>query len=187
LKLANALVETPQEQTSLLDRTRTYPYSCEAIAMVSADPQQVFEFMDDHLQLSGHMSKRSWMMGGGRMTVKLDQLGGKAVGSHIRMGGAVWGIQLRLDEVITEHTPPTRKVWRTVGIPRLLVIGPYEMGVDICAAAGGSRLRVFVNYALPGERAGGWLRRWLADAYARWCTQQMAADTARHWGAPPRT
>ena len=125
------------------------------------------------------------MMGGGRMKVELDDRGGKAVGSHIRLAGTVWGIRLWLDEVITEHAAPRRKVWRTVEPTRLLIIGAYEMGVEIVPDGSGSRLRVLLNYALPDERTGGWLRRWLADAYARWCTQKMATDTARHWTDQP--
>ena len=46
------------------------------------------------------------------------------------MNGRILGLKLSLDEVVTERDPPARKVWETVGVPRLLVIGPYRMGLS---------------------------------------------------------
>jgi hypothetical protein len=77
------------------------------------------------------MNESSWMMGGGRMSVELDEAKGQAVGSHIRLSGRVFGVSLYLDEVVTRRDPPTNKVWETVGTPRLLVIGAYSIGVQI--------------------------------------------------------
>ena len=70
------------------------------------------------------------------MTLSLDEQAGRSLGSHIRLQGRVLGVQLSLEEVVTEHTPPTRKVWMTVGTPRLLVIGPYRMGFVLVPAIG---------------------------------------------------
>jgi hypothetical protein len=68
------------------------------------------------------------MMGGGRMTYEFDEGRGQAIGSNIKRGGSAFGLDLSIDEVIIERDPPRRKVWRTVGHPRLLVVGAYEMG-----------------------------------------------------------
>jgi hypothetical protein len=95
---------------------------------IAATPEEVFAFIDDHSQFASHMSQSSWMMGGGRMLVDVDAARGQAVGSHIRLSGKVFGVRLFLDEVVTRRNPPTDKVWETVGIPRLLVIGSYRMG-----------------------------------------------------------
>ena len=121
------------------------------------------------------MSRRSWMMGGGRMTYEFDDGRGQAVGSHIRMRGRAFGIRIALDEVVTERTPPTRKAWRTVGETRLIVIGPYAMGFNLAAVEAGTRANVWVDYVLPDAGMGRWLP-WLADAYARWCVSQMVRD-----------
>ena len=43
--------------------------------------------------------------------------------------GRVLGVQLSLEEVVTEHTMPVRKVWATVGTPRLLVIRLLRMRI----------------------------------------------------------
>src|SRR5262245_53315069 len=106
---------------------------------IPAPSEQVFAFVDDHARLSSHMNESSWMMGGGRMSVELDDAKGKAVGSHIRLSGRVFGFRLFLDEVVTRREPHSDKVWETVSTPKLLVIGMYAMGVHITPADRGSR------------------------------------------------
>lgn len=154
--------------------------------LIGAPPEQVFAYVDDHEQLASHMNESSWMMGGGRMVTELDERRGKAVGSHIRMIGTVFGMRLFLDEVVTLRTPPSEKVWETVGTPRLLVIGAYEMGFYIRPEPGGTRLYVFIDYDLPGKWIGrifGWM---FGGLYARWCVRQMLNGAARHFAAPAR-
>lgn len=153
----------------------------EASARVAADPQTVFAHLDDQTRLAEHMSKPSMMMGGGKMTYDCDEHKGQAVGSHIRMGGSAFGLQLFLDEVVTERIPPRRKAWRTVGRLRLVVIGPYEMGFDLRAVDGGSALRVWIDYDMPPSGLGRLLPA-LGDFYARWCVKQMVRDAVRAFG-----
>ena len=152
-----------------------------------ASPARVFALADDHEQLSSHMNQSSWRMGGGRMTTTLDESRGQRVGSRIRMSGHVLGLNLSLDEVVTQRDPPARKVWETVGSPRLLVIGSYQMGFDVTPHETGSRLRVFIDYALPSSWPARWLGRLFGGYYAQWCTQRMVNDAVGHFasGAEP--
>src|SRR5512143_2202136 len=103
----------------------------EESAQVAVAPDRLFAHLDDHTRLAAHMSRPSLMMGGGRMTYDFDEARGRAVGSHIRMGGTAFGLKLFVDEVVTDRVPPSRKVWRTVANPRLIVIGHYEMGFEV--------------------------------------------------------
>jgi hypothetical protein len=155
------------------------PRHLESSAFIDASPEDVFALVDDHSRFSSHMSESSLMMGGSRMSVELDEAKGRAVGSHIRLNGRVFGIRLYLDEVVTRREPPTNKVWETVGAPRLLVIGKYSMGVHITPEGGGSRLRVFIDYQLPD----GWVTYWLGwlfgRFYAGWCVRQMLSGVQR--------
>ena len=156
------------------------PRHHEESVLVLGTPEQVFAFVDDHARFSAHMGQSSWMMAGSRMRTEVDDGHGQRVGSHIRMTGSVLGLPLALDEVVTEREPPHRKAWRTVGTPRLLVIGEYQMGVEIEAQGEGSRLRVFIDYALPARNAWfGWL---FGGTYAKWCVAQMAEGAARELG-----
>lgn len=159
-----------------------FPHHDESSAVLSAPPERVFATLDNHRLLSSHMNTSSWQMGGGRMTTTLDAGGGQRVGSHIRMSGRAFGLEVSLDEVVTEREPPTRKVWETVDSPRLLVVGAYRMGFEVTSHGNGSRLRVFIDYALPPEWPARWLGRAFGRYYARWCTQTMVADAVRTIG-----
>ena len=150
---------------------------------MSASPGRVFALIDDHERLSSHMSQSSWRMGGARMKTILDEHRGQRVGSHIRMSGRVLGLELSLDEVVTEREPPIRKVWETVGSPRLLVIGSYRMGFEVMPRGSGSQLRVFIDYALPSPLLERLLSRVFGGYYAHWCTQSMVNDAVRQFAS----
>jgi hypothetical protein len=151
----------------------------ESTGTIGATVAEVFEHLDDQTRLSEHMTKRSWKMGWGKMDVRLDAERGKAIGSHIVLDGRVFGVRLYLDEVVTEREPPHHKRWRTVGDPRLLVIGQYAMGFDIAEVSAGSRLRVLIDYDLPASGVSKILGRLFGRMYATWCTRQMVQD-AQH-------
>lgn len=159
-----------------------YSHHQESSTTVPASAERVFAHIDEHAALSSHMSQPSWKMGGGKFDLTLDEGAGKSTGSRIRLSGNVFGISIRVDEIVTERTPPFRKTWETVGDPKLLVIGRYRMGVEITPQPTGSLLRVFLDYDLP---TGTFLEKWagylLGEYYARWCTQQMADDTKAHF------
>jgi hypothetical protein len=152
----------------------------ESAVLIDAPPHEVFAFVDDHTRFSSHMSKSSWMMGGGRMSIDVDAAKGQAAGSHIRLSGTVFGIRLSLDEVVTRRRPPTDKVWETVGAPKLLVIGSYTMGVQITPENGASRLRVFIDYDLPTGWSY-WLGFLFGGLYAKWCVHQMLEGTSENF------
>jgi hypothetical protein len=126
------------------------------------------------------MSKRSWKMGWGKMETILDDQGGRAVGSHIVLRGRVFGITLYLEEVVTLRKPPNRKRWATIGEPRLLVVGPYEMGFSMTSPSPRTtELRVDIDYELPSNGLGRWVGRWFGKRYATWCVRQMVRDASR--------
>ena len=160
-------------------QSRPFQHHFESSALIAASPDAVFAVIDDPARLAGHMTKSSWMMGGGRMDVRLDAGEGQRVGSRIVMTGRAFGMALELEEVIDERTPPVRKTWHTTGAPRLVVIGAYRMGCDVSGEAGATRLRVFIDYDLPAGAA--WLRAPLGARYARWCTERMLEDTRAHF------
>lgn len=151
----------------------------EATAIVNALPESLFARLDDQSRLADHMGRPSLMTGGGRMTYSFDEGKGRAVGSHILMGGNAFGLNLSVDEVVTQREPPRLKSWRTVGTPKLIVIGGYELGFEITPESAGSRLRVWISYDRPAGGLGRWAP-FLGDLYARWCVGRMVAD-ARAW------
>lgn len=153
----------------------------ESAALVRAPVDKVFAHVDDHTRMSSHMSQSSWLMGGGRMEVELDDDRGQKVGARIRLAGRAFGIHLSVEEIVTERNPPHRKVWETTAPPKLLVIGHYRMGFEITPQGNGSLLRVFIDYALPDTAPARWLGYLFGCYYAKWCTRRMVADTVKHF------
>jgi hypothetical protein len=129
------------------------------------------------------MGKSSWMMGGGHMTVDMDDRRGQSVGSHIRMGGSMMGVDISLDEVVTVHDRPSRKEWETVGSPHLIVIGSYTMGVQLFPVPDGTRVRVFIDYDLPSGAVTHELGRLFGGVYAKWCVDQMLEGAVQYFQA----
>ena len=152
----------------------------EKSSVINADNTSVFDFIDDHGKFSSHMNKSSWMMGGGKMRTEVDEGKGQEVGSHIKMGGNVLGVNLFLDEVVTVRLRPTRKVWKTVENPNLLVISNYQMGVELVTEANKTNLKVFIDYDLPkgGSKILGFI---FGGAYAKWCVDQMINGVVDHF------
>ncbi len=155
-----------------------YPLHHRSHVDVAIDAHSLFAHLDDHRRLAAHMEKRSLMMAGATMRVETDALKGQTVGSVMRITGRVLGVDLMVEEVVTERVPPLRKTWETRGEPRLLVIGAYRMGFTISPHGNRSRLVVFIDYGLPPRGFGHWLALLFGRAYAAWCTRRMATDAA---------
>ena len=162
---------------------RSFPLHDESIALAEAPVDLVFAYLDDPKALAAHMGESQMMMMGSHMLIDVDADGGRVVGSKIRMHGSMMGIALSLEEAITERQVPTRKVWETIGTPRLLVMSHYRMGFELAPKGDSSLLRVFIDYSLPATAPASWLGRLLGGVYARWCTKQMADDAAKHFGS----
>lgn len=148
----------------------------EAVVQVAVRPEVVFRLLDDHQRLAAHMGKPSLMMAGASMHIDTDERKGQALGSVITLKGRVLGLDLSVEEHVTDYAPPWRKTWETIGSPRLLVMGPYRMGFVLVADAANTLLTVWIDYDRP---AGCWKAlpaRLLGRIYAQWCVRRMAAD-----------
>ena len=162
--------------------TSAFPLHYQSAATLNVPLEVAFAYLDDFKKLSAHMEKPSATMMGSKMTITLDALGGRVVGSKVRMDGQILGMHLSLEEVVIERQPPFRKAWQTVDA-KLLVIGQYRLGFALSASGDGSLLCVFIDYDLPHDGLGRWLGKLLGKAYARWCTERMANDAAAHFAS----
>ena len=159
---------------------RSFAFHHETHATLRTSVQTAFEYLDDFRKLSAHMEQPSAVMLGSRMEIVTDEGGGCAVGSRVRMSGRVMGIPLSLEEVVVERDPPSRKAWETVDA-QLLVIGQYRLGFELEPRGGACGLRVFIDYDWPRGPLTRLAAAFFAKSYARWCTQRMAADAAKHF------
>jgi len=157
-----------------------YPRYAEAGARIDAPALDVFGFLDDHNNLASHMREPSAMMLGSRMEIYFDEARARSVGSRFGLRGAIFGIPLRVDEVVTERELPRRKVWETIGEPCLWVIGRYRMGFEITPHSGGTHLLVYIEYAPPARGFARVLGALFGRFYAKWCTTRMVNDAEQH-------
>jgi hypothetical protein len=162
----------------------TYARHDETSVEVAIDPVALFDLLDNQERLAAHMNKPSAMMMGGRMFYDFDAARGQSVGSVIRMGGNFLWLKLFVEEIVTEHEPPRRKVWETSGQPRLIIIDRYRMGFEIDEKGRASQLRVFIDYDLPRSLIGRVLGALFAPVYARWCVGRMAQDAQLTFSRP---
>jgi|SRR3989344_632506 len=153
---------------------KNYKQHYEESVVIPANAVMLFAYLDDHSRLSSHMSKSSWMMGGGKMENFLDEGRGQKVGSHIRLTGRAFGIKIFLDEVITHYQPALQKAWETVGDLKLLVIGYYKMKFEIKPKNSESVLQVSIDYDLPQTNI--WLGYIFGKSYAKWCVRRILKD-----------
>ena len=160
-----------------------YPLHHRSEVDVASDAPGLFAVLDDHRRLAVHMEKPSMMMAGATMHVETDARKGQAVGSVISVTGRVFGVDLAVEEVVTERVPPLRKIWETRGEPRLLVIGSYRMGFSISARGNHSQLTVFIDYQLPPRGFAHLLALIFGRVYAAWCTRRMATDAVAAFAA----
>lgn len=54
---------------------------------IVAESAAVFDYLDDHANLSSHMAQRSWMMLGTRMNLFTDEGRAKEIGSRFGSSG----------------------------------------------------------------------------------------------------
>ena len=148
---------------------------------MAAKAEELFAFLDDHARLARHMERPSLMTAYGVFRVETDALHGRAVGSVIRMSGSVLGMEMSVEEVVTEYVPPRSKVWETQSKPRLLVVDGYRMGFTVSPRDGGSLLTVFIDYGLPRDGVARYVGLLFGRSYARWCTQRMVQDAVSRY------
>ncbi|HLE49454.1 MAG TPA: SRPBCC family protein [Patescibacteria group bacterium] len=153
----------------------------EESVLVSATPDEIFNFADNHKNFSAHMNKSSWMMGGGSMETEMDEGKGQKLGSHIKLHGKVFGFNLFLDEAITKYSPPNHKEWKTVGNINLLVVDHYKLGFEIKPEKENSLLKVYIDYNLPKPFFTKLLGLLLGSIYAKWCVKQMIKGVDEHF------
>lgn len=158
-----------------------YTNHYENSTVITSTPESIFAYADNHNNFSSHMNQSSWMMGGGKMETETDEGKGQRVGSHIKMAGRVFGINLFLDEVITQHDPPFKKAWETVGKINLLIMDHYQLGFEINPNKDSSNLRVYIDYNLSQSWKTYWLGYLFSGMYAKWCVGQMINGVKEHF------
>jgi hypothetical protein len=97
------------------------------------------------------------------------------------------GLSIDFSESVTKYLPPREKVWCTIGEPRLVIIGSYEMRVAVePLSPSASRLTISIVYEL--RRSGFWriVGLVLARSYAAGACVGCAGTPSTCSKPPPR-
>jgi Polyketide cyclase / dehydrase and lipid transport len=150
---------------------------------IAAAPAQVFAWLDNPRNTGWHMSRPSLAMLGGSLRVERLSAMAAGVGATYRSWGRVLGLRIDFTTIVVRWVADREKVWRTIGNPRLIVIGPFEMRFGVEPVVGGARLTMALEYELPSRGLGRLLGRALAAPYAKWCLRRMCRDARAALGA----
>ena len=143
---------------------------------IDAPPAAVFAWIDDPRNTGWHMSRPSMAMLGSVLQTEQISPNATGLGATYRSHGRVMGLPLDFTGVVSRWVPQEEKIWRSIGEPRLIVIGAFEMRLTITPESGGSRLTAGIEYTLPKSWAGRLLGRVLARPYSRWCLRRICRD-----------
>jgi hypothetical protein len=84
-----------------------------------------------------------------------------------------------LDQAITVRESPYTKQWATQGAPKLVVIGPYAIAVELEPRGQVTSMRVALEYDLPANNR--WIGHLFGRAYANWCIRQIVHDVGANF------
>lgn len=142
-----------------------------------ADPHSIFLFMDDLAKTGMHMTKRSMMMMGSKLTLEDLSKEGTGVGSTFRWNGKMMGMKMDFTETITEWIADKSKKWETIGDAKLIIFCWYQMGFDLQSKGNNTEATLWIKYKMPNEWYYKILSFLFAKWYCRWCLENMLNDT----------
>lgn len=157
-------------------KIKTYSQSL----LIHGDSHQVFQFMDDLAKTGMHMTKRSMMMMGSKLTLEDITQSGTGIGSTFHWYGKMMGMKIDFTETITEWKVDQSKKWDTIGDAKLIIFSWYQMGFDLKPFGKDTEATLWIKYKTPK----GWFDLLLsvlfAKWYCRWCINNMLQDTKAH-------
>ena len=148
----------------------------EEAVWIDASLPAVFAWIDNPRNTGWHMSRPSMAMLGSALRTEQISTNATGLGATYRSHGRVVGLPIDFTGVVTRWAPDKEKVWRTIGDPQLIVLGAFEMRLDITPESGGTRLVAGIDYTWPKSWSGRLLGRLLARPYSRWCLRRICRD-----------
>lgn len=147
--------------------------------LIQAPVEKVFSFMDDLSKTGMHMSGSSMMMAGSKL--KLEHVSGpeKGVGAGFRWSGKMLGFELDFTVVVTKWVENAEKVWETIGMPKLIILGWYLMHLKTEPVTGGTLVSLEIQYIRPRGFFYKLLSILFARRYAEWCVTRMLNDSKK--------
>jgi len=150
-----------------------------ASSLIDAPTETVFRYVDDIRNTGWHMTKSSMPLMGSKLSLEILSRNASGEGATYRWYGRVIGFAIDFKETVTKWIANKEKRWKTVGMPRLVIISNYEMWLLVEPVTWQTKLTFGISYDLPEPlfwRFMGWL---LADWYCKWCLRHMTEDAKK--------
>jgi len=147
--------------------------------LIDAPPHDVFMFMDDITHSGMHMSKRSMAMMGGRLNLELLSPNSTGPDVSYRWRGRAMGLPIDFTVVVTKWIEGKERIWETIGDPKVIVIGWFQMFLNLTQTDGKTSATLGITYDQPRGLLGKLLCVLLGPWYAKWCLHSMLEDAAR--------
>ena len=148
-------------------------------AIIPAEPDNVFDFMDDYSKTGMHMTESSTMMMGSKL--KLEQLSPNAigVGATYRWFGKMMGMTIDFTQTVSQWVQGVEKEWKTNGDAKIIIMGWYRMYWKLKPVDGGTLATIGIDYTAPPQWYFKVLSFFFGGVYSRWCLNSMLRDTKK--------
>src|SRR5689334_281254 len=137
--------------------------------LIHSAPEKVFIYMDNLGNTGMHMMESSAMMMGSKL--QLEQLSKNRTGldSKFRWYGKMMGLKMDFTVVVTKWIKSREKVWETVGKPKMIILGWYQMHLLLSSLGGGTLAELSISYTYPQHVFGKILAFFFSRWYGNWC------------------
>ncbi len=135
--------------------------------------------MDDFSKAGMHMSEKSMMMMGSKLTLQQISSNATGLGATYRWYGKMMGMNLDFSETVTKWQPPQYKKWETVGEAKIIIMSWYRMWFEITPDENGAIVKLSISYLPPPQWFYKVLSFFFAGWYCNWCLSNMLNDTKR--------
>ena len=142
-----------------------------------AEPERVFEYLDDLGVTGMHMRKSSAMMMGSKLHLEFLTEHHTGLDSKYRWTGTMMGMKMDFTVEVTKWVKDVEKIWETIGEAKMIIYSWYRMHLSLSKVHGKTIAELSITYKKPK----GWIYKIIsflfADLYCKWCLKNMLNDT----------
>lgn len=143
---------------------------------IHAPVSAVFSHVDDIRNTGWHMTESSMPLMGSKLNLEIISKKPTGLGATYRWYGKVMGLTMDFTETVTQWERNRARVWKTIGKPRIIIMGNYEMWFNLKPVGDKTRLTFGIAYDLPRSFFWKIVGLLLAAPYSRWCLRNMCRD-----------
>src|SRR5436190_4510220 len=147
------------------------------IETYNAEPEKVFETIDDLGVTGMHMTQSSAMMMGSKLHLKYLTDNPKGLGSKYRWTGKMMGMKMDFTVEVTKWVNGVEKVWETIGKAKMIIYSWYRMHLLLSVKNDKTIAELSITYKKPKGLFAKLVSFLFADWYCNWCLKNMLKDT----------